>query len=93
MSRMGDVMLSEKTKVGVSLATFCAIVIFLIVTAKGWGSWKATIEIEIKALQETSAQNEIDIKDMKDAVIETQTNVQWIKEAMQNNGMSAPDSP
>lgn len=75
---VGDVMLSEKTRVGLNLATFISVIIFFIVTSSGWGSWKTGVEKDINRIDTATLKNTEDVEEMKALLIRMDANVTWM---------------
>ena len=82
--KLGDIMLSDKTKVGLNLATLATVIIFVITIASGWGSLKATMEKDIQGLKKDVESNSEDIEIMQPVIVQMSTDIGWMRDWMEN---------
>jgi hypothetical protein len=83
-------MLSEKTKVGISLSTLAMLIIAIVTFASTWAAWKTNMErndMQNKA-DHVEIRRDIDlnttrIEAFQPDIIEMKTDLKWIRAAME----------
>lgn len=89
---LGDRLINEKTRVGITLANFLILIIFVVTSVAAASSWKTSIENTLEHNQESIYENECAIEEAtavqiknQTALVRIETDIQWIRAALEKD--------